>query len=122
MDSNHRPLPCQGSALDQLSYGPTCDGCAFILTGNGWFGQTSVRPPRTTKGKHDRVRTAHRMPQLRYPFKKLMLTIGKMNDDRTSKSLTGGCARNILIAMSLFRHHRHHHHHAHSATAGVHLK
>src|SRR5215472_7043229 len=22
MDSNHRPLPCQGSALDQLSYGP----------------------------------------------------------------------------------------------------
>jgi hypothetical protein len=23
MDSNHRPLPCQGSALDQLSYGPT---------------------------------------------------------------------------------------------------
>jgi hypothetical protein len=23
MDSNHRPLPCQGSALTGLSYGPT---------------------------------------------------------------------------------------------------
>ena len=23
MDSNHRPLPCQGSALTRLSYGPT---------------------------------------------------------------------------------------------------
>lgn len=26
MDSNHRPLPCQGSALDQLSYGPILCG------------------------------------------------------------------------------------------------
>src|SRR5689334_10682397 len=30
MDSNHRPLPCQGSALTRLSYGPTgspyCNG------------------------------------------------------------------------------------------------
>ena len=25
MDSNHRPLPCQGSALDQLSYGPAAN-------------------------------------------------------------------------------------------------
>jgi hypothetical protein len=36
MDSNHRPLPCQGSALDPLSYGPTSKAMASsILRGRG---------------------------------------------------------------------------------------
>src|SRR5438067_1027554 len=30
MDSNHRPLPCQGSALTRLSYGPA-DCSDFIV-------------------------------------------------------------------------------------------
>src|SRR5215469_9343609 len=29
MDSNHRPLPCQGSALTRLSYGPTSGWLRF---------------------------------------------------------------------------------------------
>src|SRR3954452_20514828 len=37
MDSNHRPLPCQGSALDQLSYGPTCKQRWF--NSNGDYGK-----------------------------------------------------------------------------------
>src|SRR6476661_1221636 len=37
MDSNHRPLPCQGSALTRLSYGPTWNG-----------GGTRAIPPEAT--------------------------------------------------------------------------
>jgi hypothetical protein len=33
MDSNHRPLPCQGSALTRLSYGPTSNDCDFNSNG-----------------------------------------------------------------------------------------
>jgi hypothetical protein len=47
MDSNHRPLPCQGSALDQLSYGPTCG--AFNSTGREQFRQR-LRTWRTKVG------------------------------------------------------------------------
>src|SRR5438094_889672 len=32
MDSNHRPLPCQGSALTRLSYGPASRWAECILS------------------------------------------------------------------------------------------
>ena len=39
MDSNHRPLPCQGSALTRLSYGPTGERLFYDFTGGGRFRQ-----------------------------------------------------------------------------------
>ncbi len=44
MDSNHRPLPCQGSALTRLSYGPARQTVAFsILMAAGDSGNVGSR-------------------------------------------------------------------------------
>src|SRR3989442_794633 len=47
MDSNHRPLPCQGSALSRLSYGPTCERLCIHSTGGGQFRQRLALSPST---------------------------------------------------------------------------
>ena len=58
MDSNHRPLPCQGSALDQLSYGPTRDGCGFNSNGRRVITATFGSRPEDAESRPFRDRPA----------------------------------------------------------------